>query len=138
MKPILDERGSVALELALFTPVLIMLMLLVVFAGRLSSARTDVVSAAKDAARAASIRDDPATAARDARSAARAAIDEGSLACASLDVAVDTSRLRPGGVARVQLTCVASLADLSLLGVPGSKSISASATEPIDRFRSQP
>ena len=50
-----DARGSASLELVLVTPVVLLLLLFVVCAGRLAEARADVDRAARDAARAASI-----------------------------------------------------------------------------------
>ena len=49
-----DERGSIAVEVAVIAPALLFLMLLVVYAGKVSEADGNVERAASDAARAAS------------------------------------------------------------------------------------
>ena len=54
-----DERGSIAVEVAVIAPALVFLMLLVVYAGKVSEADGNVERAASDAARAASLRQDP-------------------------------------------------------------------------------
>ena len=129
-----DARGSAATELVLVTPLLLLLVLFVVFLGRLSSARQDVTSAARDAARAASLRADPATAAADAEIAAQASFADRGTSCRELTVNVDTSRFRPGGSVGVQVICTADLSDLALLHVPGHRTVSADAREVIDAF----
>ena len=55
-----DERGAVATELVLLTPLLIVMLLFVVALGRLAGARINVDGAAAQAARAASIATTPA------------------------------------------------------------------------------
>lgn len=135
MTPAGDERGSAVVELAILTPTILLLLMLVVAAGRLVQARNDVYGAAADAARAVSIRQRPADADADARrTAARALADRG-VTCRSLTIGVDASALSPGGTVSVVVTCSVDLSDLGLLGVPGSRSVTARAFEVVDRFR---
>ena len=65
-----DERGSIAVEVAVIAPALVFLMLLVVYAGKVSEADGNVERAASDAARAASLRQDPGDATTDAQDTA--------------------------------------------------------------------
>jgi len=130
-----DERGTIAAELAVAAPVLLALMMLVVLAGRVSQAESDVRSAAGEAARAASLRADPDVAAADAESIAASNLATSGVACASLETQVDTSEFRPGGWVTVTVRCTAAMSDVALLGVPGSRAFEASVTEVIDRFR---
>ena len=44
----------------------------------------------------------------------------------------------PGGWVAVNLDCTVNLADVTAIGVPGSKTISARDVEVIDLHRSQP
>ncbi len=129
------ERGSVAVELAVIAPALVALLLLVVFAGRVSQADGDVWRAASAAARAASLRQDPTGAEDAARETAAANLHASGVACGNLETAVDTSRFGAGGAVAVTVRCTASMADVSLLGVPGSRTFTARSVEVIDRYR---
>jgi Flp pilus assembly protein TadG len=130
------ERGSAALEAVLIAPIFVLLFMFAVFGGRIAGAKNHVLGAAQDAARAASLRQDVGTAPADAARTADASLHKAGLSCASQDVNVDTGELRPGGLVVVRVTCTARLSDLTLLGVPGSRTFSATATEPVDTYRS--
>jgi Flp pilus assembly protein TadG len=129
------ERGSVTVEMAIVTPVLILLLLFVVASGRLALAAGEADNAARDAARAASIARSAAAAVGDARQAAAATLTNAGISCQRFDVATDTSAFRPGGTVTVQVACTAALSDLGMPGLPGSKTLRGSYTAPIDRFR---
>lgn len=130
-----DESGSVAVEAAVLAPALVALLLLVVFAGRVSQADGEVRRAASVAARAASLRQFPADAAQAAREAAATNLSASGVACGQLDTEVDTSRFAAGGTVVVTLRCTASMADISLLGVPGQRTFLARSVQVIDRYR---
>lgn len=129
------ERGSVtATELVILVPLFMMLFLLVVFCGRLINAKGVVEGAARDAVRAASI----ARSAGDAAAAADTAASTdlagmGGARCAFNGATV--SGWAPGGQVVVEVSCTISLSDLSMLGIPGSKTITATQRAPVDRFR---
>ena len=129
------ETGSAAVELVLLTPVLIVLMLFVVFLGRLASARADVDAAARDGARAASLARSPATAARDGADAVEATLAGEGVTCRTLSVSVDTASFRPGASVAATVTCAVDLGDLTSLGLPGTRTVSATFAEPVDLFR---
>jgi Flp pilus assembly protein TadG len=129
------ERGSATTELVLLTPVFIALLLFVVAVGRLSAAREDVDAAARDAARAASDARSTARASSDGQAAAHAAIREGDATCRRLTVTIDTSNFRAGGTVTARVSCVIDYADLTRLGVPGSRTIDSVFTAPVDQYR---
>jgi Flp pilus assembly protein TadG len=129
------ERGAAAVEMVLMTPVLVLLMLFAVAGGRLASSRAQVDSAARDGARAASLARSAATAERDGREAAERTLADHDLSCQQLDVAIDTTDFRPGGTVVAEVTCAVDLADLTGLGLPGSRSVSSRFVEPVDLFR---
>lgn len=131
-----DDRGSVAVEVAVIAPAFVALMLLVVFAGRISEAEGTVQRAATEAARAASLRQHPGDATADAKRVAEANLSAAGVACLDLQLDVDTSKFHPGGTVAVEITCVASMADVTLLGVPGTRTFTARTVEVIDRYRS--
>ena len=54
-----SERGSISVEVAVIAPAFVFLMLLVVYAGKVSEADGNVERAAAEGARAASLRQNP-------------------------------------------------------------------------------
>jgi Flp pilus assembly protein TadG len=130
-----DERGSIAVEVAVIAPALLFLMLLVVFAGKVSEADGNVERAASDAARAASLRQHPGDATTDAQETAAENLAAAGVPCLSLTTTVDTENFGPGGTVIVTVHCEASMADVTLLGVPGRRTFTATAVEVIDTYR---
>lgn len=131
-----NERGSVSVEVAVIAPAFIFLMLLVVFAGKVSEADGNVERAAAEGARAASLRQDPGAAIDDAEAAVEANLAHAGVPCTDLTIGVDTSNFEPGGTVGVAVTCQASMADVTLLGVPGTRTFTATSVEVIDTYRS--
>jgi Flp pilus assembly protein TadG len=133
--PLLSERGSVAVETAIIAPALVALLLLVVFAGRVSQAEAEVRRAASEGARAASLEyfEDAALTAATDRVAEN--LKDNGVVCAELATEVDTSQLVPGGSVSVTVHCTADMADVALLGVPGKRTFVARSIEVIDRYR---
>jgi len=129
------DRGSVAVEVAVVAPAFVFLLLLVVFAGRVSEADANVRRATSEAARAASLRQQPSDATADAETTAQANLSAAGIQCSTLTVAVDTDSFRAGGTVTVTVDCTTSMADVTLLGVPGTRTFSARAVEVIDRHR---
>jgi Flp pilus assembly protein TadG len=131
------EDGSAAIEAAVVAPALLLFILLVMLAGRVSSAQLRVEEAARDAARAASLARTAGQGAADASSTAQASLDGAGTSCGSFSVEPNLGGFRPGGSVTVTVRCTTQLSDLAPLPVPGSKTLSASATAPIDTYRSQ-
>ncbi len=129
------ESGSVATELVLLTPLLILMLLFVVALGRLAGARLDVDGAAAQAARAASIARDPSTATAMAQQTATSALGSDGVTCGHLTVTTDTAQFAPGGSVTVTVTCSVGLSDLTGLRLPASESISSTSTSVIDTYR---
>ena len=129
------EHGSVSVELVLITPLLLVLVLVVVYTGRLVHVRLQLESAASQAARAASLTRDQTSATQAATDTARATLDELAISCASLDVATDVSAHRPGGQVTVRLVCAVGQDHLAGLPVPAQRTITAEATSAVDRWR---
>lgn len=130
-----DEAGSVATELVLLTPLLILMLLFVVALGRTVSARLEVDGAAAQAARAASIARDPSTATAMAQETATAALGSDGVTCGHLTVTTDTAQFEPGGQVAVTVTCNVGLSDLTGLRLPASEAVSSTATSVIDVYR---
>lgn len=132
----MNEDGSAAVELVLVTPVLLVLMMFALMAGRFALARTQVTEAARDAAREASTwpTAGPATTAGVQRGLA--SLNVGKVSCQMPEVVIDTSRLRPGGEVVADATCTVALDDVLGLRVGGSRTFHARAVAAVDTFRS--
>jgi Flp pilus assembly protein TadG len=129
------EDGSAAAEIAILTPLLVIMVLFMVFLGRLTEARAVIADAAHQAARAASIAGDPAAAQAQAQQAATTALAGRGLACQHFTVTVDLAGFRPGGTVRASITCTTAQSDLWLLRVPGNQTFTASFASVIDTHR---
>ncbi|TQS42813.1 TadE/TadG family type IV pilus assembly protein [Cryptosporangium phraense] len=133
-RPTGQDAGSVTVELTLLTPLLLLIVLFVVAAGRLADAQARLDQATYTAARAASLSRDSAIAVSAAQASADSALQDPS-ACAVLSTVVDTTAYQPGGVVTVRTTCVVDMADLTGLGIPGRKTLTSASSSPLDRFR---
>ena len=129
------ERGSASVELVLMTPLLVGLLLFVVGLGRLAGANGDVESAARDAARAASNERSPGHAEQSGIDAATATLSDRGIECSNLSVHVDSSQFRADGFVTATVTCLVGLQDLTMIGFPGTSTLSAEFTAPVDRYR---
>lgn len=128
------ERGSIAIELALLAPLIGLLLLAVVAVGRVQVSRADVEGAARSAARDLSIARDPTAAIGRVRESTSATLNVGSPGCRSFTFTPSSSAER----VTVTVACHANLSDAAVLPLPGSMSLSATATEVIDIFREAP
>lgn len=129
------EGGSAAIELTLVAPVLVVLLLFVVFVGRLAEARAEVDRAARDGARAASLARNGPQASDDGRRSVENALQGHSVTCQHLGVDVDTSGFTAGGWVQATVSCSVDLADLTLLRVPGTRTLTATFRQPVDTYR---
>lgn len=135
-----DQRGHApAVEAAIILPALVLVIGLLIVVARLVVADQAVMAAAGQAARAASIERSVAG----ARAAASAAVADGlaarNVVCRSQSLAIDASGLQaplgtPGSV-RVEVTCVVELADVTLPGFPGTRTVTAMGTSAVDTYR---
>ncbi|MDX6241664.1 MAG: hypothetical protein QOG10_6488 [Kribbellaceae bacterium] len=125
------DRGSMAVEIVLLAPVMMAFIVLVVAGGRYVAVRGDIEAVSRDAVRAASLE----------RTAAAAESVADDVAAASLQ---NPDRCQPvlmsgefvaGGTITVTITCDVSYAGLGLIGLPGSKRLSASSSAPLDKYR---
>jgi Flp pilus assembly protein TadG len=130
------ERGSLALELVVLTPVLVLtLWLLGVVSLRAMVAHAQVDQAARDAARAASIARSPGTARQAATAAAAGSLQQARRTCQTVQITTSLERFRPGGTVQVTVACTIRLRDLGLLLAPGSRTTRASYAAPVDLHR---
>jgi Flp pilus assembly protein TadG len=130
-----DERGSATTELTLLTPLLILLLLFVVLCGRVANTKLRINDAAHQAARSATIARTPAEASTAAETSAHAALSSAGITCQSLTVLTDIQDLLPGSTVTVTISCTIGLGDLTMLGIPGSRTFQSSFTSPVDVWR---
>jgi Flp pilus assembly protein TadG len=134
-----DDRGAVTLEFVVVAPALLALLGLLIMAGRVAIASNSVESAADEAARSASISRTAAAARAAGEEGVRRSLAEQDLRCSSVQVDVDTAGFAvPVGVpaqVRATVTCVVQLSDLALPGLPGSRTVTATAVSPLDTYR---
>jgi Flp pilus assembly protein TadG len=132
------ERGTAGVaEIVLLTPLFLLVAMFIAEVGRLQGAHTEVAYAARAAARAAAELS-PATAPSAANQVAAATLASEGVACATLDVEVNTAALVPAGTVEVTVACTTGLGDLGLLRLPVSVHVTASAVEVIDTIRGSP
>lgn len=130
-----SDQGAATVEMALLAPLLVALLLLVVLCGRLVSVQLDLDAAAHAAARTASLTRTVPEAITQAHATAAAILDRRHAVCRRPDVHLDTGGLQAGGMVTATISCTVPLADLVLLGVPGTRTVTATATSPIDQWR---
>ncbi len=115
-------------------PVFMALLMVVIYAGRVSQAQNEVQSAAAAAARAAS-QSSEALATGRAADVALDNLDSSEITCASSDVYVDLDNFEPGGTVQVTVWCSTPLDDLMFLDFPWQRRLGATSTEVIDTYR---
>ena len=129
------ERGSVAIEAAMLVPAFIVVIALVVAAGRMQTVDGVVAQAARDAARAASLTN-PVNAQAGVKAAQVTLASQG-VTCASVQVVPHTN-VPAGQVGTVTatLSCTVKLSDL-WSGLPGSVPVKQVFTAEVDVYRSK-
>ncbi|RJT84740.1 pilus assembly protein [Cryobacterium melibiosiphilum] len=133
------EQGSMSVELVLIAPALVLVILLLVAGARLALAGNSVESAAAAAARDASLSRTASAAQLNATQAAQTSIAQAGLSCASFTVVIDDSGLSVPlgevGLVSATLSCTLDLTDIALPGLPGTKTMTTTATSPVDAYR---
>lgn len=128
------DRGDAGpLEMVILVPVVLLAFALVVAFGRTTTAAEHVAHAAAVGARA-------AAGAQTASGASALATDVVADTLAQVGMTCDAPAVVgtfvPGGSVTVTVSCTVDLGDVSELGaIPGSRTLTASATEVIDRIR---
>lgn len=135
------ERGSITAEVAILAPALLVVLGLVIAAGRITVAGSAVEQGAAAAARAASIARSPEHAGHAARTAAQASLTGQDVQCADLRVDLDLSGFAAAvgtpATVSARLSCEVPLRDLTVPGMPGTRTLEAGMTSPLDRFRAR-
>lgn len=135
-----SERGVVTTELVIVMPILIAFLFLLLAAGRLVDARSDIVGAAHDAARIASLQTNADDAEAQARLAARDTVSGERLNCVGGPRVTTTPypAFERGADIHVVVTCTVDTRDLTGVGLPVRVTLTGEAWERIDAYRSLP
>jgi hypothetical protein len=120
-------------------PAFLLLVAVDAVVGRQTVAQTAIEGAAHDAARAASLARTAATAQAGADHAAHSVLNDQNLHCDPATVTIDTSQFaRPVGqpaAVTATVSCSVAFSDISVPGLPGNKTLSATFTSPLDVYR---
>lgn len=132
-----DQRGSASIEAVIVGPAVVLLILLVVFGGRVALAHQSVQTIAADAARAASLARNHAEAHQAAEAATNSGFDQ-QLPCANHTLTLDLAGFdKPVGTpanVSATVTCRLATADLGLPGLPDLQ-IASTMSSPVDTYR---
>ena len=128
------ERGSAAIEAAVGVPAFMLFVALIIIAGRVAIATQAVQASASEAARVASIARTQGAAGDAAKSAAASSLANQNLRCVRTAVTVDTTGFAtpvgtPATIDAV-VSCTVNLSDLSVPGVPGTRTVTADCVLP--------
>lgn len=128
------------LEAVILVPIFLILMLLIIAGARVGMAGNAINSAASAAAREASLSTSTAAAQYNARLAAETSIANSGYNCASLNVAINDAGINAPlgqiGTVSATVTCDVNLQDLTAVpGLPGVRTLEATASSPVDAFR---
>lgn len=125
-----DERGLSSLEFSFLAVVLLATLLLIAGAWQLTQASHDVRDAAAEAARAASLTSQ-FNADAEARHAATESLKHDGVTCSNLTVRTTSSATH----VTVVVTCGLDLSAVAGSGLPGSATVTSTASEVIDVHR---
>ena len=135
-----NEWGSTTVELAVITPLVLLVLALLVAGGRMGTVHASLDAASPAAARAASLARTPAAATHAAQSTSAATLNHQGLTCHDHALQADTTALSTGAGVGGQVTvtsrCSVALAELLVPGLPDSVPLTSHAASPLDPFRS--
>jgi hypothetical protein len=133
-----DERGVAAVEALLIAPVLLVLVALLVGGGQLTSDQAAIRAVAREAGRVSVTAQSPPEAIRLGQMRAADVAAGYGLDPSRLRLSIDPGAFPRGGEVHVQVTYAVDLSKLPALGLlPSSSELTATHTEPIDRYMSR-
>jgi Flp pilus assembly protein TadG len=135
-----SERGTMALELAILAPVLLLLLLFLMACGRYFQTASLLENAARDGARAATQARTLAGAQGAVDDAVKRSLGQDQVAKTCQDTAdgsikLDGGDFAAGSALTVEVTCTINYRDLGLLPIKQDITISRSFTSVLDQFR---
>lgn len=129
------ERGTMALEMAILAPILLLMFMFLMAAGRYFQTSSLLENAAREGARAATQSRSASDAQARVDKAVRRYGDQAVESCKSTaDGSID-GKFEAGQTLTVEVTCTIDYQDLGLLGIGGDTTISRSFSSAIDPYR---
>jgi Flp pilus assembly protein TadG len=129
------ERGTMALEMAILAPILLILFMFLLACGRYFQTSSLLESAARDGARSASQSRSLADAQERVDDAVSRTMDQAVASCESSASGVITSAFAAGSPLSVEVTCTINYRDLGLLGLSGDTKITKRFSSSLDPYR---
>lgn len=130
----IGERGASGVDAGLAVTALLLMLMLVAGGLRVSGTNGDVAAAARAGARAASQAYNAAEGEAAARSVVDRALADRGVACENVTTSV-LGDWSPGGIVRVEVSCVIDLSDAVLVGLPGTRQTTGVGIEVVDTLR---
>ncbi|MFC5148941.1 TadE/TadG family type IV pilus assembly protein [Streptomyces aureoversilis] len=133
------DDGALSLEAMILLPLLILVVCLIIAFGRIQAAGNVVDTAARNASRAASLERSGGAGSAAGERVAQDVLSHQGLPCTSVTVSISTAgfaaRLGDPSVTTATVSCTVRLSDIGMPGLPGSKTLTANFTSPIDTYR---
>ncbi|MEU2514518.1 TadE/TadG family type IV pilus assembly protein [Streptomyces syringium] len=133
------DNGALSLEAMILLPLLILVLCLIIAFGRIQASGNAVDSAARNAARAASLERSAGAARSAGERVAQDFLSQQGLPCVSVSTSISTggfsARLGDPSTTTATVSCTVRLSDIGMPGLPGSKTLRANFTSPIDAYR---
>ncbi|GAA0617297.1 pilus assembly protein [Kribbella sandramycini] len=129
------ERGTMALEMVILAPILLILFMFLLACGRYFQTSSLLESAARDGARAASQSRSLPEAQGRLDDAVSRTMDQSIKSCKATAAGTVTSALTAGAPLSVEVTCTIDYRDLNLLGIGGDTTITKRFSSSVDPYR---
>jgi Flp pilus assembly protein TadG len=129
------ERGTMALEMVILAPILLILFMFLLACGRYFQTSSQLESAARDAARAASQTRSLSEAQTAVDDAVSRTMDQSVESCKASAAGTITTAFAAGSPLSVEVTCTINYKDLGLLGIGGDTQITKKFSSSLDPYR---
>jgi Flp pilus assembly protein TadG len=129
------DQGSAAAEVVILTPLLVLLALVLMIAGRLVDGAEVVDDAARTAVESAVIASTPQEAQVQAANTASYEIRRNGLQCSEYSMVTEVADFTAGGSVSVRIRCRIALVTFEIPGLPTSVSLSGRASAAIEFYR---
>jgi Flp pilus assembly protein TadG len=130
-----DERGSLAVEMAIIVPSLLLIFGLIYAYGRAAGVNGTLESGTRDAARSATIARSYDEAKQRAETVVREALADQPQSCRQSVRVTVSPNFAPGEPITVDAECHYNLSDIGLPGAPGQLTATSSFTSMLDPYR---
>ena len=129
------ERGTMALEMVILAPILLILFMFLLACGRYFQTSSLLENAARDGARSASQTRSLAAAQGQVDEAVTRTMDQAVKSCKDSAGGTITTAFAAGSPLSVEVTCTINYRDLGLLGIGGDTTITKKFSSSVDPYR---